>query len=401
MTLHYKWPEIRHIDDVLPHIAGCKDFIVVKKDYGVTIINYAFQTSDTFPPVVDLTSAIRRECRGLIFDTVNGDLIRRSFAKFFNYGEKHDVTALDLTKPHSVVEKLDGSMITPLPMPDGTIRWASKMGITSVSMQAETFIASHPEMKYEQMARDSIAMGVTPIFEWCSRQQRIVVDYANDQLVLLAVRFNEMGDYASRSILETANRDYNVPVVQQFSSQVDDLDAFVAKIRAQEQDEGAIILWEDGTMVKIKADAYVTLHRAKSMIGRERDVVLLILTDKIDDLIPLLDDSDKKRLEVFTDRLLNDCLTFSNAIVDELTKINELGETRKEFAQRSAEMNVPVRAAVFRLWDNVRPLNESVPEYVSEHIKKYCQSAIMYRKIKPLLATADWHSPLEDEMETV
>jgi hypothetical protein len=36
---------------------------------------------------------------------------------------------------------------------------------------------------------------MTPIFEWCSRNQRIVVDYPEDMLVLTAVRDNIEGVY--------------------------------------------------------------------------------------------------------------------------------------------------------------------------------------------------------------
>ena len=45
--MHYKFPEIRTINDVLPHIAGRDEFIVADKgDY--TVINYMVSMADTF-----------------------------------------------------------------------------------------------------------------------------------------------------------------------------------------------------------------------------------------------------------------------------------------------------------------------------------------------------------------
>jgi len=49
--------------------------------------------------------------------------------------------------------------------------------------------------KYQQFAKWCIENRLTPIFEWCSRKQRIVIDYPEDKLVLLAVRENMSGKY--------------------------------------------------------------------------------------------------------------------------------------------------------------------------------------------------------------
>ena len=83
--MNYDFPEIKHIDDVLPHIQGRDEFLVMEKD-GYTVINYAVAFEETFQwdendPV---GSAIRRECRGLIFDRNTGNLISHPYHKFFN-----------------------------------------------------------------------------------------------------------------------------------------------------------------------------------------------------------------------------------------------------------------------------------------------------------------------------
>ena len=97
---------------------------------------------------------------------------------------------IDFSKPHRILEKLDGSMITPL-LINGEIRFCSKMGLTDVGKQVDDY--GKTELRY--WCRDIINQGYTPIFEWCSRQQRIVIDYHNDILVLIAIRHNVSGEY--------------------------------------------------------------------------------------------------------------------------------------------------------------------------------------------------------------
>jgi len=121
-NMSYKFPEIRTINDVLPHIKGCDEFIVAERD-GFTVINYAVSMPDTFPPIAvaggsakmreerSLSSRIKRECRGLIFGE-DGELMSRPFHKFFNINEREETLSknIDMTRPHTVMEKMDGCL---------------------------------------------------------------------------------------------------------------------------------------------------------------------------------------------------------------------------------------------------------------------------------------------------
>ena len=114
--------------------------------------------------------------------------------KFFNVNERDETRAehVDLNQEHVILEKLDGSMITSLPL-DGQMYWATKMGINDISMGAARFAEANSG--YMDFARDMADAKMTPIFEWCSRKQRIVIDYPQDRLVLTAVRDNQSGEY--------------------------------------------------------------------------------------------------------------------------------------------------------------------------------------------------------------
>ena len=194
--MNYDFPEIDHIDDVIPHIEDWQEFKVMQKDW-YTVINYMVAFEETFSLVRERSHynmKIRRECRGMIFDTATGNLISRPYHKFFNVGEREETNLdkIDLTQPHVVLEKLDGSMIRPIPTPEG-FRLGTKAGITDVAMNAEYFVADKPQ--YREFILECINQGLTPIFEWVSRKNRIVVDYPEDNLILTAIRNTATGEY--------------------------------------------------------------------------------------------------------------------------------------------------------------------------------------------------------------
>ena len=45
--MNYSFPEIRTIDDVLPHIEGRKEFVVAERE-GYTVINYAVAMAEIY-----------------------------------------------------------------------------------------------------------------------------------------------------------------------------------------------------------------------------------------------------------------------------------------------------------------------------------------------------------------
>jgi RNA ligase len=86
--MNYDFPEIKTIQDVLPHIEGRTEFRVMEKDW-YSVVNYMVSLEETFQWDSDdpVGSAVRRECRGLIFNR-EGELVSRPYHKFFNVGEK-------------------------------------------------------------------------------------------------------------------------------------------------------------------------------------------------------------------------------------------------------------------------------------------------------------------------
>jgi len=294
--MNYEFPRIECIEDVLPAIKGRDEFVVAHREWG-TVINYMVSMSDTFPDVDSPTMALRRECRGLLFYP-DGRIMSRRLHKFFNVNEREETAAqrIDLSRPHVILEKLDGSMITPV-YTDKGIRWGTKMGITDVGQQAEQFVNRHSV--YQEFAAECRIAGVTPIFEWCSRKQRIVVDYPEDRLVLIAMRNNVTGAYTSFQTLKGLGSYWHIPVVRAYAGTSHNMQSLVDETRASEGMEGWIIRFDDGQMLKVKGEWYLRIHKTKDGLTLEKNVIDMIVNEKLDDVKPFMLDEDRRRVEAF------------------------------------------------------------------------------------------------------
>lgn len=384
----YSFPHIAHIDDVLPAIKDSPEFIVAEKD-GYKVVNYVVATHDTFPdihgmhtltgPVDPVLNAIRRECRGLVFD-LDGKLINRRYHKFFNVNERDEtaIHAIDWSRPHVILEKLDGSMVSPCRIRNH-VRWMTKMGVTDTSMEAETFVASRPE--YTELAAHYLENGFTPVFEWCSNKNRIVLDYPEDRLVLTAMREVHSGNYLLQDALEAIGSRYGIPVVMTYVFSSMSLQDVVDSIRQIGDAEGVVVRFDDGHMVKIKSDWYVRIHKIKSLLGQERDVVSLILNNELDDMLPVLPKEDVERVEKFQNILMN-ALFYEACSLEAQVKLYTNKCDRKTFALEYApEINSVVRGMIFQFWD--KECNEHLTyQAIVAMILKHCGSNASYAKVK-------------------
>ena len=366
--MFYEFPRIETIDDVLPHIDGRKEFVVADRGDHI-IINYAVAFADTFAPVTSVGDAIRRECRGLIFRKSDGKIIRRPFHKFFNIGEKEE-TQPDVIKAilddTSSLEKLDGSMIAPFEVFKGEIRWGTKMGDTDVAKMVLPFLEAR--LHYVEFAREWVTAGFTPIFEFCSREQRIVIDYPETRLVLTAMRNMRTGQYLSYpSMIDAANK-YGIEYVRELS-----FDLFARDV------EGVVLRTFKGHMLKMKCESYVRIHKAKDKISVEKNAVDAILNNEIDDLMPELAQEDRDRIN----RLSEELHDFLNRRAAQLAA--EVGYDVFTFGDRKTyalEAQRPQwqKAAVFKLWDSFS--EKTAYQYIYDQLVKSLSREISYADFK-------------------
>jgi RNA ligase len=353
------FPVIKNITDIIPAVQDRAEFVISEKE-GYTVINYNVMMADTFlnPEEAGITEqeslyrSLRREARGIIFNTETGDIIRRPFFKFFNINEREEtqIHNLDFSKEHWVDTKLDGSMIAVFAH-EGKLVWGTKMVAPDFHDMVEKFVESS-DIDYAGFCWQLINDGYTPIFEWMHPQKRIVIDYGKEPaLTLLAVRNMITGVFADISDIDP---DYGVPIVEQHSK-VTDPKAFMEYVHDLKNAEGFVIRWADDHRVKIKAYDYLQIHKAKEAILQDRNIVEIILDEHLDDVKAHLPAEDRDRLTQFESNIHFDIARRVRLIGMKLEYLRGRGIDRKTFAidpKHSVGVDAFMRPIIFKNFDN-------------------------------------------------
>jgi RNA ligase len=147
---------------------------------------------------------ITLQCRGLVTDT-EGNIVARPFRKFFNMEEgKHTPTS-----EFDVYEKMDGSLII-IFWYDGGWVVASRGSFTS----EQAFAAKR--IFFDELDHN-FSIGITYLFEFTARWNRIVVDYGEkENLTLLGAIRTDDGDEASWEVLKKIGEGARCDVVKKY-----------------------------------------------------------------------------------------------------------------------------------------------------------------------------------------
>lgn len=334
---------------------------------GLIVFNYAYAHPGLF---TGPHATVLRECRGLIFDETEPNApLSRPYQKFFNLGEVPEEEPHFRDKPHVILEKLDGSMIRPL-LRDNRIIFGTKAGPTDVSQQVDAWAASRPDLI--EWARFWVDSGYTPIFEWCSRKMRIVIDYPIDRLVLTGIRNTRTGAYVPYREMREAALGGGVDVVQVFDFDTGDRAAFEKYVRGLQDTEGFVVRFHDGYMLKIKADAYLKVHKTLDLLRSNRTMIRLIVGGELDDA--------KSRLRPIDVQSVNDFETaFWAGVAESARAAHRIaqealtdGMTLPVFAQTVATKH-PLQAFLFKAYKGGLGLKDLETEIRSHLVRLVVQ----------------------------
>jgi T4 RnlA family RNA ligase len=346
--------EVTQVTNDFNNQLGVTAFLRVVKE-GYIVFNYAFQTPDLFPRIntndvlENRRRAILRECRGLTFD-LNGNLIARKFEKFFNMDQMPETHRLDFSRNHLIMDKLDGSMIAPM-LVNNKIIWSTKMGDTDIAKLVENFVQD--KQNYVSFVLDQIKLNRTVLFEFVSRENKIVVDYPEDNLIMTAIRDNITGNYIARNIQEMWAKEYNIPIVNVYNGK--NIHELVTQ--AKDNFEGYVIWFLDNDQkVKIKLDWYLVRHRAIDALSSEKRVLELVVNDEVDDSIALLDENDQKILIDFQKKFWKNVDDYSKNLETSVKELYEnskkIDNSRRYFAEQVSKENRLTQAAYFGYFEN-------------------------------------------------
>lgn len=364
--LNYKFPVIKHLDDVLWAVRDKPNITLsARGEYYVLAYDYSFHGAFSWNPSDPLKSALIRECRGLVFNA-NGDLISRPYHKFFNVGEYQDVSEEEVVSklantPCDVLDKIDGSMIHVVDL-YGSMRLFTKRGASEVAFRAEEYfdelIAN--DKGFLRSIQGCLEDGLTPIFEWTSPRDQIVVRYTEPSLTLTAIRNRETGEYYDYNQLMKRGhtglvtsyinweRDYHT--IETFSKFVDNTKKF------ERNQEGYVLRFLDGHMVKIKCDWYMLYSNTFDVDKNERNVLKMVLDQSIDDVISSCTEDRAKRLRDYS---LSVSEWIEAKVANAWDIYNHVSATMsvKEFSLSVSDtLDVFDRAMVFSLYQHKNPV---------------------------------------------
>lgn len=277
------FPVIEKLSDLLPFIEGNPQIRVKPcEETGHTVVCYMLQDEDTFAGV---NLDFERECRGITFDP-DGNISARTLHKFFNVGEREDLAPelIDWASVTRIMQKRDGSMVTPV-LVNGEVRFKTKKSFTNEESALAMAVAEATPGGLEWCGR-MLVNGITPTFEITSPKCPIVVPYKTDELTLLHARDMLTGNYISELALDALQSPF--PIVKNVSDDfmpdgVLSWPTLKEAVDTLEGEEGWVIQFEGGDMLKLKTAWYSKLHRAVTFT-RWRDIARAVCAGESDDL---------------------------------------------------------------------------------------------------------------------
>jgi len=342
--------KIERIDDLLPALAGHDEFII-RHNPDYSYIDYQFLLPDSFD------DDRRKECRGIKFH-VDGRIMSRPFAKFFNLGEKEQPEDVNWRRLHHVLDKLDGSMIHSAKLADGRYVLMTRAGFSDQAKHAQSlFFGPDCDIDYVTFCAHCEDFGITPIFEYTGPENRIVVRYETPALTLIGARDKISGKHLDAQEMVLMAKSFGIPLVGGYGQSVEDFREFMARVKALEGKEGYVIHFDGGHLLKIKSDEYLTKHRAKSDLDSKSKVLDVVLDGGVDDFAGALDDADAAELREFNTKVWEQV----NGVVVGLGLIVESAFTEKLDRKTFAVNVVPAlekwqAAAAFAAYTGLSPV---------------------------------------------
>lgn len=274
------FPIINHIDDLKMHVADMPEIRFTTNKQGFTIACYVISGAGTF---TGENKQWARECRGITFYP-NGEICSRPFHKFFNIGELPETLShnIDWQNISRIMDKRDGSMVHPININGKIILKTKKSFDSDVALEATKLLNTKKFSEVYHFCKKCTELGITPIYEYTAPTNQIVLSYANDDLQLLHIRVNRTGEYINNPKQFAESLGFDISCVFEYNTeQFGETELFNSMENDQDK-EGYVLTFKDGSFVKGKTEWYLQLHRAIVFV-RERDIAKMVIDENIDD----------------------------------------------------------------------------------------------------------------------
>jgi T4 RnlA family RNA ligase len=324
---------------------------MVVDGFNVSVFNYRLaQYKDFAYPIPDKPDLKGYEMRGLTFVfNEDGSLYNRYvlLEKFFNLNQVPEslYSVVKNYKIKFVNNKEDGSIASFVKLPNGKIVGKSKMGFDND--QADGINRVYKTNKEVKSLVDwALNNNIVPIFEYVAPNNRIVLRYPSEELILLRLRDNVTGKHID--IRDHLDKVGSIRVAP-FEDDVRDLDHLVELTATQVDKEGSIVTCEDehgrDFFFKLKTPWYCERHGLLTQdLYREHIIIGYILDDKIDDILGQIPE-DEKEAHIRINKIITIVKKSISDKVSEIERVYEQfvksGISKKDYAinQRKGNPN--------------------------------------------------------------
>jgi RNA ligase len=291
---------------------------------------------------------ITLQCRGMVTDD-NGNVVARPFKKFFNIEEgKHTPTS-----EFEVYEKMDGSLGI-LFNYEGEWVFATRGSFTSE--QSVKGFEMLQKYDYQKLHKD-----YTYLFEIIYNENRIVVKYLFEDLVLLGMINTETGYevdlHHEGNDMRLKNLIHNLEfkVVKQYDG-IEDYTKLKSLI--DNNAEGFVVRFSNGDRMKIKGEEYIRLHKIMTNVSTTGIWEMLSNGDNVNELLKDVPDEFYKKIQNYVRDLKYNYVQISEMAGKlhdgfRYGKYNDVDPepTKKEFAEFVFKQQKVLHPVMFAMWD--------------------------------------------------
>jgi T4 RnlA family RNA ligase len=322
-------------------------------EYDIWILNYSVKAQSK-----KFWDEYTMACRGLVIDN-GGTILARPFQKFKNY-EEYLPSEINWSQKFETFEKMDGSLIIVFYYKPRMLWIVASRGsfISEQCLEAQKMLDYNT---YDKLDKDN-----TYLFEVLYPENRIVVDYGNRrELVLLTVIDTVSGHELSYDLVVESYSKYFTIVKKLKMSNFTELLEY--KKSNRDNEEGAVVRFEDNFRFKMKFEEYIRLHGILTNVSNLTVWEHLKGNYDFDALLDRVPDEFYDWLKRTTKTLQSNFGEIERQALKEFVRIYHVNEIvdRKLFAMEALKSEH--RSILFKLYDK-KPYDDIIwklvrPEY--------------------------------------
>jgi RNA ligase len=295
-------------------------------------------------------------CRGLVTDN-EGDIVATPFQKFFNIEEGK----FEPTEKFEVYEKMDGSL--------GIVFWYRGQWVVATRGSFTSDQANKAREILRKYNTDIMFRHLTFCFEIIYKENRIVLDYGDDEKLVLLGTFDKNGKETDSEIWSQ----WGFDVVKKYDG-INDYKQLKEMVKNDQ--EGFVVKFSNGDRIKVKGVEYLRLHKIMTNVTTTGVWEYLKNGEDVMELLKDVPDEFYKKIETYIKDLRYSYFQISEDVGKKFDymmygKYNDKEPItdRKEFAEWVSTQPKHLSGILFRMLDK-KDYSEIIWNLIRPEFKK-------------------------------